>query len=48
MIASYTARTSRTGTSFAVPAFEFFLVRLNIPVDATGGASLPHLAEEEG
>jgi hypothetical protein len=49
MIANYTARrTSRICSSFAVPVFEFFLVRLNIPVDAMGGASLPHLAEEEG
>jgi hypothetical protein len=32
----------------AVPAVEFFLLRLSILVDAMGSASLPHLAAEEG
>ena len=49
MIASHTERrTSRIRTSLAVPTFGFFLFRLNILVDAMGGASLPHLAAEEG
>jgi hypothetical protein len=49
MIAKYTARrTSRICTSLAVPAVEFFLLRLRILVDAMGSASLPHLAAEEG
>ena len=49
MIANHTERrTSRIRTSLAVPTFGFFLFRLSILVDAMGGASLPHLAAEEG
>jgi hypothetical protein len=49
MIANHTEwRTNRIRTILAAPAPQIFLLRLNILVDATGGARLPHLAAEEG
>jgi putative membrane protein len=54
MIAKYTdhAANERTflawiRTGLAVVAFGFFLVKLNIFVDAVGGGNLPHLAAED-
>jgi putative membrane protein len=54
MIANYTnhAANERTflawiRTGLAVAAFGFFLVKLNVLVDATGGESLSHLPAEE-
>ena len=54
MIAHYTdhAANERTflawiRTGLAVAAFGFFLVKLNILVDAVGGGSLPHLPAED-
>ena len=53
MIARYTdhAANERTflawiRTGLTVAAFGFFLVKLNIPVDAAGGDTLPRLAAE--
>ena len=54
MIANYTnhAANERTflawiRTGLAVAAFGFFLIRLNIFLDAAGGGSIPHLAAED-
>jgi putative membrane protein len=54
MIANYTnhAANERTflawiRTGLAVAAFGFFLVRLNVVVDAVGSGSLPHLPAED-
>jgi putative membrane protein len=53
MIANYTnhAANERTflawiRTGLAVAAFGFFLVKLNVFVDAVGSGSIPHLAAE--
>ena len=54
MIANYTnhAANERTflawiRTSLAVVAFGFFLIKLNVLVDAVGGGNLPHLPAED-
>jgi len=54
MIANYTnhAANERTflawiRTGLAVAAFGFFLIKLNIFVDAVGGGSIPHLPAED-
>src|SRR6202790_5446034 len=54
MIANYTnhAANERTflawiRTGLAVAAFGFFLIKLNVFVDAVGGVSMPHLPAEE-
>jgi putative membrane protein len=54
MIANYTnhAANERTflawiRTGLAVAAFGFFLVKLNVFVDAVGGGSIPHLPAED-
>jgi putative membrane protein len=54
MIANYTnhAANERTflawiRTGLAVAAFGFFLVKLNVLVDAVGSGSLPHLPAED-
>jgi putative membrane protein len=54
MIANYTnhAANERTflawiRTGLAVAAFGFFLVKLNVFVDAAGGGSVPHLPAED-
>jgi putative membrane protein len=53
MIANYTnhAANERTflawiRTGVAVAAFGFFLIKLNVFVDAVGGGSIPHLPAE--
>jgi putative membrane protein len=53
MIANYTnhAANERTflawiRTGLAVAAFGFFLIKLNVFVDAVGGGSIPHLPAE--
>jgi putative membrane protein len=53
MIANYTnhAANERTflawiRTGLAVAAFGFFLIKLNVFVDAVGGGSMPHLPAE--
>jgi putative membrane protein len=55
MIANYTnhAANERTflawiRTGLAVSAFGFFLIKLNVFVDAVGGGSMPRLAAEDG
>jgi putative membrane protein len=55
MIANYTnhAANERTflawiRTGLAVAAFGFFLIKLNVFVDAVGGGSIPHPAEDAG
>ncbi len=54
MIANYTnhAANERTflawiRTGLAVAAFGFFLIKLNVFVDAVGGGSIPHLPAED-
>ena len=54
MIANYTnhAANERTflawiRTSLAVVTFGFFLIKLNVLVDAVGGGNLPHLPAED-
>ena len=54
MIANYTnhAANERTflawiRTGLAVAAFGFFLIKLNVFVDAVGGVSMPHLPAED-
>jgi putative membrane protein len=54
VIANYTnhAANERTflawiRTGLAVAAFGFFLIKLNVFVDAVGGGSIPHLAAED-
>jgi putative membrane protein len=54
MIANYTnhAANERTflawiRTGLAVAAFGFFLIKLNVFVDAAGGGSIPHLPAED-
>ena len=54
MIANYTnhAANERTflawiRTGLAVAAFGFFLIKLNVFLDAAGGGSMPHLAAED-
>jgi putative membrane protein len=54
MIANYTnhATNERTflawiRTGLAVAAFGFFLIKLNVFVDATGSGSIPHLPAED-
>jgi len=54
MIANYTnhAANERTflawiRTGLAVAAFGFFLIKLNVFLDAAGGGSIPHLAAED-
>jgi putative membrane protein len=54
MIANYTnhAANERTflawiRTGLAVAAFGFFLIKLNVFVDAVGGGSIPHLSPED-
>ena len=55
MIANYTnhAANERTflawiRTGLAVSAFGFFLIKLNVLVDAVGGGNVPRLAEDGG
>jgi putative membrane protein len=55
MMANYTnhAANERTflawiRTGLAVAAFGFFLVKLNVLVEAVGNASLPHLLAQDG
>jgi putative membrane protein len=54
MIANYTnhAANERTflawiRTGLAVAAFGFFLIKLNVLVDAVGGGTIPHLPAED-
>jgi putative membrane protein len=54
MIANYTnhAANERTflawiRTGLAVAAFGFFLIKLNVFIDAVGGGSIPHLPPED-
>ena len=53
MIANYTNHAANEGTflawirtGLAVAAFGFFLIKLNVFVDAVGGGSIPHLPAE--
>jgi putative membrane protein len=55
MIANYTNHAANERTflawirmGLAVAAFGFFLIKLNVIVDAVGGGSIPHLPAEEG